>query len=235
MTLDELERACPAFADVTRTMPTDVRARCRVQTHPAGSIVHRKDALLTRFGIVAWGESRVINEFENGSVYMIERNRPIDFVGEVAMLAGMERASVTIEAVTDMTVAYISREDAERWLASDIEVLRRVAGKVAYKLYRSSYSNGAKLFYPPAYLLMDYLVRYGEGLGMVRAGGPERVIVAKTRQALQEELGINVKTLSRTIRQLKEEGLLGTEHGKVSFSSEQLARAVPWLVAAGRR
>lgn len=235
MTLDELERACPGLADCTRTMPPDIRARCRVQTHPAGTIVHHKDMVLTRFGIVAWGESRVVNEFENGNVYMIERNRPIDFVGEVTMLAGMERTSVTIEATTDMTVAYISREDAERWLASDIEILRRVTRKVAYKLYRSSYSHGAKLFYPPAYLLMDYLVRYGESQGLGAPAGPERVIVAKTRQALQEELGINVKTLSRTIRQLKEEGLLGTEHGKVSFTAEQLGRALPWLKAAGRR
>ena len=31
---------------------------------------------------------------------MIEKNEPIDFVGEVTILAGMEKTSVTIETLT---------------------------------------------------------------------------------------------------------------------------------------
>ena len=38
------------------------------------------------FGIIAKGEHRVINEFQNGDIYMIEKNKPIDFVGEVTIL-----------------------------------------------------------------------------------------------------------------------------------------------------
>ena len=33
---------------------------------------------------------------ENGNVYMIERNQDIDLIGEVTILAGMEKTSVTI-------------------------------------------------------------------------------------------------------------------------------------------
>ena len=47
---------------------------------------------------------------------MMERNQAIDLIGEVTILAGMEKISVTIEAVTDNVVAYISRKDASRWL-----------------------------------------------------------------------------------------------------------------------
>ena len=39
---------------------------------------------------------------------MIETNRAIDFIGEVTILAEMPRTSVTIEAVTECTVIYIS-------------------------------------------------------------------------------------------------------------------------------
>ena len=41
---------------------------------------------LEKFGIIAKGEHRVINEFQNGDIYMIEKNKPIDFVGEVTIL-----------------------------------------------------------------------------------------------------------------------------------------------------
>lgn len=72
MTLAELEQKVPALREYTRNMPEDIRSRCTVRTHKAGSIIHQKDEILTHFGIVAIGENRVINEFENGNVYMIE-------------------------------------------------------------------------------------------------------------------------------------------------------------------
>ena len=50
--------------------------------YPPGTIIHQKDFTLNYFGIIAKGEHRVINEFQNGNVYMIEKNEPIDFVGE---------------------------------------------------------------------------------------------------------------------------------------------------------
>ena len=109
MTLTELEAAAPALKEYTKNMPEDIRSRCTVRTHAAGSIIHQKNMELGYFGIVAKGENRVINEFENGNVYMIESNKAIDFIGEVTILAGMSHTSVTIEAVTDNVVAYISQ------------------------------------------------------------------------------------------------------------------------------
>ena len=86
---------------------------------------------------------------------MIERNDPIDFVGEVAILAGKPRTSVTLETTTECTVLYFSRKDFEDWISKDIHFLRLVSQKVAYKLYRSSYNRGSRLFYPPRHLRED--------------------------------------------------------------------------------
>lgn len=232
MTLSELERQVPALLEYTKYMPEDIRSRCTVRTHPAGSIIHQKNMELDYFGLAATGESRVINEFENGNVYMIEGNKAIDFIGEVTIMAGMPRTSVTIEAVTDTLVAYISRKDAEKWLSEDVNILSLVAKHIAFKLYRSSYNNGAKLFYPPAYLLLDYIVRYGRQSGMEGPRPPKVLTVNRTRQLLQEEIGVNVKTLNRTIRQLKEEGFFTICKGKISFTFQQYLTAIEWLEAA---
>ena len=232
MTLTELEAAVLALKEYTKNMPEDIRSRCTVRTHAAGSIIHQKNMELEYFGIVAKGENRVINEFENGNVYMIESNKAIDFIGEVTILAGMSRTSVTIEAVTDNVVAYISRKDAERWLASDMNILHLTARHTAFKLYRSSYNNGAKLFYPPSYLLLDYMVKYGRQSGMESSRPPKTITVLRTRQMLQEEIGVNVKTLNRTIRQLKEEGFFSLCKGKITFTREQYGMAMEWLEAA---
>lgn len=226
MTLTELEEAFPALLEYTKNMPIDIRSRCTVRTHPAGSLIHQKNMPLPSFGIVADGKSRVINEFENGNVYMIESNEAIDFIGEVTILADKPNTSVTIEAVTTNIVAYISRKDAERWLCEDMNILRLTAKHTATKLYRSSYTNGAKLFYPPSFLLLDYIVRYGDEQAIEKN---KVLTINKTRQILCEELGINIKTLDRTIRQLKKEEYFDTCKGKITFSYEQYLDAIDWL------
>ena len=43
MTLTELEAAAPALKEYTKNMPEDIRSRCTVRTHAAGSIIHQKN------------------------------------------------------------------------------------------------------------------------------------------------------------------------------------------------
>lgn len=221
MTLDDVLKKVPELSDYVKTMPDKIRERCVVKVHPPGYIIHQKDAELDYFGIVAAGEHRVINEFENGNVFMIERNEPIDFIGEVTILADMPRTSVTIETTTESIIIYMSRKDFEEWIAEDIYFLRLVSRKVAFKLYRSSYNRGAKLFYPPHFLLLDFLMRYAQ-THPKKADGT--IVLPMTRQEICEETGITVKTLNRTIARLKEDDVLGIYKGKIMMDAEQLER-----------
>lgn len=224
MTLQELEQEVPSLLDYTSGMPEEIRRHAIVKIHPPGSLIHQKDCQLPYFGIVAKGENRVINEFENGSIYLIETNKAIDFIGEVAILARKPNASVTIEAVSENVIVYIPRKDAERWIEADHHILRKMAERTAFKLYRSSYNNGLKLFYPPTYLLADYIAKYCEqtenGQALL-AGQLDSLTLSKTRTALEEELGINVKTLNRTIHTMSENGMFSLLKGKITVNREQ--------------
>lgn len=173
----------------------------------------------------------------------------------MTLIAGLARTSVTIEAVTDSSVVYLPRREAERWLEQDNRIFRLIARHVAQKLYRSSYNNGLKLFYPPSYLLADYIVKYCIQQGMRPSALPDgtlcteqpadfpfsapcsriapvQVTVRKTRQMLESELGINVKTLGRTIKALCEEGLFSMQKGKITVSEEQFLKCLEYLSAA---
>lgn len=221
MTLEELVKKYPKVEPYIRNMPAEIRKRYTIRTFPPGTIIHQKQFKLDYFGIVCSGSHRCINEFENGSVFMIEKNDPIDFIGEVTILAGMEETSVTIQTLTACTVLMISRKDFESWIEQDIQFLRMVAQKVAFKLYRSSYTRGERLFYPPSFLVLDYLLRYGKEYG-IKEGRP--MTVKKTRQELCEELGMTVKTINRTIARLKEDGLVSIQKGKMVVDYGQFER-----------
>ena len=225
MTLEELIREVPELEGYLRFMPEELKLRYTIKTYPPGTIIHQKDEVLTYFGIVCKGYHRVINEFENGNVFMIERNDPIDFVGEVTILAEKEKTSVTIETLTECTVLYFSRKDFEWRISQDIHFLRLVSHKVAYKLYRSSYNRGRRLFYPPQHLLMVYLTQYIEE----RKPEGEVKVISRTRQELYEETGISIKTLNRTIQKMKAEGAVGIYKGKISLTREQYQRMKEYL------
>mgnify|MGYP002749404905 CR=1 FL=1 len=92
-------------------------------------------------------------------------------------------------------------------------ILRLVSQKVAYKLYRSSYNRGNRLFYPPQHLLLLYFLQYIEEY--------HSCVIRRTREEIHEETGISVKTLNRTIRKLKESGMVGITKGKVTMDEAQ--------------
>ena len=77
MTLEELVREVPELEEYTRYMPEELWQRCSIRVYPPGTIIHQKDYKLEYFGLIAKGEHRVINEFQNGNVYMIEKNEPV--------------------------------------------------------------------------------------------------------------------------------------------------------------
>lgn len=183
MTLEELIQKYPDVKTYFEFMPEELKSRYTIRTFPPGTIIHQKDYPLNYFGIVCSGDHRVINEFENGNVFMIEKNEAIDFIGEVTILADKPNTSVTIETLTDCVVFMISRADFEMWIAQDIHFLRLVAHKIAYKLYRSSYNRGAKLFYPPTFLFLDYLLKYASLNRIEKTGS---ITLKKTARELKK-------------------------------------------------
>lgn len=218
MTFDEVMEKVPQLKSYLINMPKELKNKFVVKIYPPGEIIHHQQTDCNYFGIVASGEHRVINLFEDGNIFMIEKNEPIDFIGEVTILAGMRQTSVTLETITESVIMYIPRADFEKWIQKDIHFLRIVSQKVALKLYRSSSNRGAKLFYPPHFLLLDYLIQYAQQEDIQKC---KCLIVKKTRQELYEETGITVKTINRTVAKLKQDEVISIIKGKISMTYEQ--------------
>lgn len=222
MGIEELLEKIPEMNEYIKNMPEYLKSTCIIRKVSPGEIIHQKNYKLDYFAFVCSGEHRVINEFENGNVYMIEKNEPIDFIGEVTILAEEEKTSVTLEATTECILLQVPRRDFEEWIKQDIHLLRLITKKVAFKLYRSSSRNGAKLFYPPNFLILEYIIQYAENS---KLENNKTLIIPLTREQLYEELGISVKTINRTIKKLKESRFIDIIKGKISINKQQLELA----------
>lgn len=223
MNYKELLHTYPALHPYLDHMPAEIRSAFTLRALPPGFLIHQKDALLETVGILCEGTLKVVNEFDTGNAYMIEYDHAVDFIGDVALLAEKEKTSVTIETVTDCAVLLFSRPDFELWLAEDPYLLRLMAKRVACKLYNSSYNHGAELFYSSPRLLLEFLRRYA---GEHPPDDQGTVRVADTRQELSEQLGMLPKTVDRTVKRLKEAGLISTSKGKICMNPAQRAAIV---------
>lgn len=222
MRYGELLELAPGLREFTAQIPEDLDGCFQLKTYPAHTLIHQKDSPLERIGILLQGTFRVVNEFENGNVFMIEMNEAVSFIGEVTLLAEAGTTSVTIETVTDCLVAFLPAETFDAWLRRDIGLLRAVSRHVAAKLYCSSYNRGERLFYSAKYVLLKYLVRQAGEQG---AGSAELTVLSKTRRQISEEVGLTEKTINRTLAQLVKDGVLSIQRGKAAFSAEQYRRA----------
>ncbi len=226
MKIEDLEIKNPKFKEFTKNIPKTVRENYFIKRFKRGEIISQKQDRLENFGILVLGQARVINELENGNIYMIEANPAIDYIGEVTILSKQEKTSVTIEALTDSIVFFVPRKHAEEWIFSDLELLGRISERVAYKLYRSSIESGKKLYYSSDFIFVDYLVKKGRELEVEQEG---EVKLLATRMVLAEEIGMNIKTLNRMILKLKNRNFFRVEKGKILLTRETHNQAVNYL------
>ena len=69
----ELLELAPELREFTSRIPEDLDGRFQLRTYPAHTFIHQKDSPLERIGILLRGTFRVVNEFENGNVFMIDQ------------------------------------------------------------------------------------------------------------------------------------------------------------------
>lgn len=220
MRYDELLLLAPALREYASSVPPQIDGHFTLKSYGARQVIHYKDSHLHRIGILLSGKFRVINEFENGNIFMIEVNEPISFVGEVTLLARAPQTSVTIETITECDIAFLPADEFDLWLQWDVAFLREVSAHVAKKLYSSSYNRGERLFYSSAYLLLKYiLTAIPEG----HFSAHERFTLHKTRPLISEEIGMTLKTVNRTVTTLSQDCLITLTRGKIELSQAQYA------------
>lgn len=222
MLFAELLQIAPEFTRFTDSISKELDGHFSLRSFAPHELIHQKDSHLDKIGILLKGSFRVVNEFENGNVFMIEINQAISFTGEVTLLAGANTTSVTIETITECLMAFVPVKIFDSWLREDMKLLRAITEHIAIKLYRSSYVRGERLFYSAKYVLLKYITQQAEKLRIRQKG---KILVQKTRQEISEEVGMTVKTINRILTRFCEDDLISTHKGKITLDSRQYHQA----------
>lgn len=138
--------------------------------------------------------------------------------GGMEIIMDMGKYRTSLQTVTDCIVLKIPKAKFNQWMKTDIQSLRYEAKLMGEYLLEQARNVRAFLFLQGqdrlAMLLINRYEKYAEQ-GVLR--------IRNDRQELSDFTGLSVKTITRSVKKLREEGLISKEGSNIVIGKEQYA------------
>lgn len=202
-----------------RTLPEILRNSAEPVWFKKNQTVICKGERTTHAYLMVVGDLNVQTEYEDGSYYSFAHILPGRYISDLEVLSGRMINAVTLVAVEDSMALRFPLNDFMQCLESDLNFLRVIVYGLADAMFDTSYQRGQNLYTHSKMKLSRYLLRYVQS-HMPDSGGC--ITVKSTRQAIAAEIGMNIKTINRAVKRLRESGLVSIYKGKIRLCPEQI-------------
>ena len=183
----------------------------------------RKGTIFVREGASADTIYLIANGIIKATDYRIY-GIPFDFMvfskvyayGVMEILMEQDNYLTTLQTVTDCTVLKVSRAMYGKWLKSDHLAMQREVKLMTEYLLEQARNSRAFLFLQGsnrlAYLFLNHYDKYAEN---------EVLTLQADRQELADYTGLCLKTITRSVKKFKEQGLITKEGSSIIITKEQ--------------
>lgn len=139
--------------------------------------------------------------------------------GGMEVIMGLKEYQTSLQTITECTAIKIPKAQFAKWLETDITALRHEAKSMGEYLLEQARSVRAFMFLQGAdRLTMLFTNRYKKFAvnGILRLNND--------RQELSDYTGLSLKTITRSVKKLEEEGLLTKQGNRILINEEQYKR-----------
>ncbi|MCB5954577.1 Crp/Fnr family transcriptional regulator [Enterococcus sp. CWB-B31] len=160
--------------------------------------------------------------YEDGNEYdYFQLEKSNGSVGLLEILAQKEETIATITCLTKVEAVRVPSSVVYEWVMEDIELLQLSAGLLAKDLYDRSGNDGLLYRFEGVNRLRYFLVSYYEEK---RNSEVKLVEVQETREKIGNKLGMSVRTVGRSLRNLRENHEIISEQRKIYIGVEEYHR-----------
>ena len=201
-------------------LPEPARARLLAHAHeievPRGGVIYRESGP-PRCALVRSGLIRVFVRSARGRQVTVRYARPGELLGVAAAVAGP--SPVAAQALLDSTLLFFDAAALANEARRDARVAWAVAEEMGRRLYEAMDQIVANAFGSVRERMARHL------LDAASPGKQGQLVVAITQQQLADAVGSAREVVARTLRALREEGLVRTRPGGVVLvGAEALVR-----------
>jgi CRP-like cAMP-binding protein len=204
----------PFVKDLIKLMPDYVKASSSYLVFHKNEFIFRKGELPRYVYYIIDGSFIVVNEFESGKVYEPVVLHSNDFTGTVeAILHKSEIISANI-ANEDLYVFQFPIDVFLRWINDSHPLTKVVLEKLSMNFEKNMMESGEGILLHSMYFLISHLLNQSyekDGLS----------VLDEAREKTAIRTGINIRTLYRHIKELKNENYIKTNGRKILFTEDQ--------------
>ena len=201
------------------TAPAKLLEHFSVEQFPADTIFVREGEEARYVYFVAKGSLKAIDYRFPGVEYEFMQFTKVYAMGAMEILLEKKEYLTTLKTAAPSIILRCSGEHFSQWLLADLTALRYESKLMGEYLLEQGRMSRAYLFLPdPERLAQIFIHRY-------EAGRPSDIFSTDgNQQILANETGFNVKTVSRSLKSLAEDGLISRKGRKILITSRQYKR-----------
>jgi CRP/FNR family transcriptional regulator len=205
MSVSEILKNCSFFSEVSGESLRRLTAMALRRRFRRGQLIFRQGDDVPGVFVIATGKVKVFNVAVNGKEHVLHLLGPGDTFAEVAALGGFACPAFA-EALQETTCVLLPTQPFNQALRQDhrlsLQILRSMA---AWMRYFVGLLEGIVLR-DAAGRIADYLLRVERDSGRALS-------LPSLKKHIASHLNLTSETLSRTLRRLREDGLIGSAPG----------------------
>lgn len=199
---------------ILKNMPSYIKQNGSFKIYKKSELLYEKSEDVNYVYYIIRGSFVVVNEFESGRIYEPVILYGDDFIGAVEAIIGKPDVISTIVANETSEVLRFKTEDFKRWLKENHDLTRVVLHSVSVNFTKNMVESGEQIILNTRYLMVNHLLQQSTKQDDLN-------ILDESRDKTSIRTGINIRTLYRHIRELKEQKLIDTKGRKVYFTDTQ--------------
>ena len=221
MTISPLDvlRKVPLFESLQEGELRSFAELTRERTHPKGSVILFENDPGDSLFLVASGQVKVVLIGEDGREVILSVLGEGSFFGEMSLIDDFPRSAHVI-AMEDSRLLTLRREDFQTRLRSSPDIAIALLRELSRRLRRADEKIGSLVLLDVNGRVADLLLRNAE-----EEGGGDHIRRTLTHNTIAQMIGSSRETVSRTMRDFVERGLISVTRKEITILDRQALSA----------
>lgn len=188
-----------AIYEILKYCPYEILKSWKIKKYTKNSIILNQGEIYDSFYIIAQGIADIYIMAENGKRYSQATYNKGYFIGELEIFDKVP-FSCFIEAMTDVTLLEINRENFLKWLDLDKNISSYITRTLCRQFYNLSKKAGSDTLYTLKQRICQYLISC--------SGKINKSEIELNKEKLSEQLAVTQRSINRVLKELKEKDLI---------------------------
>ena len=188
-----------------------LKDKFEMRTFQKGEVILNVEDRIDEVFILKSGRLKTYSLSENGTKHLIKIYENGELLGDVEVFTDCS-VICYLEGMDDGEIYVIKREHFLQWMEQDFNVSLYIVRQLAQKLINTGIKMQSAVSYPLKYQVLLYIWKY---ISQYNSNCIPKLLIV-------EELGSNIRSINRILKQLAEQGVIINQSGKIQVDDLNL-------------